>query len=110
MGLRRASLWGRSYTMAAVNGRQGSWTQRVWLLGAVVGVALAACSDGSSSESLGQASQALTLAQQRVLGFESVGAPSTDWTTSSGTLSQSTRHVEGAKSLAIANGGNAEIT
>ncbi len=96
--------------MAAANGRQGSWARRLWLLGVSVALALAACSDQSSTvESVGEASQALTSTQARILGFESVGSGSTDWTTTSGTLSQSTRHVEGAKSLAIASGGNAEI-
>ena len=96
--------------MATANGRQASWARRLWLLGAAVGMALVACSDQASPpEVVGQSSQALTSAQQRILGFESVGAGSTDWTTTSGTLSQSTRHAEGSGSLAIANGGNAEI-
>jgi hypothetical protein len=95
--------------MAVASMRQVPWVRRLWLIGLAIGFALAACSDRSSPESLGHTSQALTAAQQRIFGFEAVGPGSSDWTTSSGTLSQSTRHVEGSSSLAIANGGNAEI-
>src|SRR5690349_21010757 len=96
--------------MAGGNGRVGSWARQVALTIAGLGVALAACSsEPTSHESVGSSSQALTSAQQRILGFESVGSGSTDWSTNSGTLSQSTRRVEGARSLAIASGGNAEI-
>lgn len=95
--------------MAGDNGRVVSWARQVGITIAGLGVALAACSsEPTSHESVGSSSQALTSAQQRILGFESVGSGSTGWTTNAGTLSQSTRHVEGAKSLAIANGGNAE--
>lgn len=96
--------------MACENRRLASWARHVGLCIAGLGVALAACSsEPTSGESLGSSSQALTSSQQRILGFESVGSGSSDWTSSAGTLTQSTRHVEGASSLAIANGGNAEI-
>jgi hypothetical protein len=49
--------------MLMANGRQVSWVRRLWLVGAAVGVALAACSDGSSPESVGQTSQTLTAVQ-----------------------------------------------
>src|SRR5687767_10946767 len=91
-------------------GRLKVWTRRIGLLLATAVVCLVACSGDQRSEALGVVSQSLTAAQQRVLGFESVGAGSTDWSTSSGALSQSTRHVEGARSLAIANSGNTTIT
>jgi hypothetical protein len=94
--------------MATANGRQPIWARRLWLIGLAITFALAACSDQSSRESVGQTSQALTSSQQRILGFEAVGPGITDWTTNSGTLSQSTRHVEGSASLAVANGGNAD--
>lgn len=68
-----------------------------------------ACSVQSPSESVGLRSQALSSSQQRILGFESVGPGSNDWTTSSGVIAQSVRRVEGSGSLAIANGGNAEL-
>jgi hypothetical protein len=92
-------------------GRLTVWTRRIGLLLATAVACLAACSgDQRSSEALGVVSQKLTASQQRILGFESVGAGSSDWAASSGTLSQSTRHVEGAASLAIANSGNTTIT
>jgi len=97
--------------MATANGRQGSWARRFWLLRAAVGVALAACSDQGSShsteaESLGTSAQALTAVQTRILGFESTA----DWATTAGSLSLSSNHIEGAKSLAVANSGNAVIS
>jgi RHS repeat-associated protein len=85
--------------------------RRWWLLLGAAVVCLVACSgDQSSSEALGVTTQKLTASQQRILGFESVGAGSTDWSASSGTLSQSTRLVEGVGSLAIASSGNTTIT
>jgi RHS repeat-associated protein len=97
--------------MLREKGRMASWGRRAWLGIAAFGVFLAACSsDQGAREIVGSASQALTSVQQRVLGFEAVGSGSTDWTTSSGTLSQSARHADGSGSLAIAHGGNATIT
>src|SRR3954469_3714459 len=87
----------------------GWWTG----LRAVVAVAglLAACSDqgssqGTDAESLGTSAQALTAVQTRILGFESTA----DWSATTGSLSLSSNHVEGAKSLAVANSGNAVIS
>lgn len=97
--------------MVGGNGRLTVWTRRLWLLLGTAAVCLAACSgDQSSPDALGVASQMLTASQQRVLGFESVGAGSADWSATSGTVSQSTRHVEGAGSLAVASSGNTTIT
>lgn len=93
-----------------VQRRMGAWVRRLWLAGAAVGLVLIACSDRSSSESVGDSSQALTSAQSRILGFESVGSASSDWTATSGNVTQSGRFVEGAGSLAIANSGNTIIT
>src|SRR5688572_21266974 len=61
--------------MIGDSGRLGWWARRLWLLGATIGVAVAACSgDQRGGERLGSASHALTTEQQRILGFESVGA------------------------------------
>lgn len=81
-----------------------------WLAIAALGIGQFACSEQLAGEALGASSQALTAPQARVLGFESVGAGASDWTTNSGIVSQSVRHVEGAGSLAIANGGNSVLT
>jgi RHS repeat-associated protein len=97
--------------MIGGNGRVAFWTRRMWLLIGTVVIGLAACSaDQAGSEGVGVATQLLTASQQRILGFESVGAGSTDWVAGTGSLSQSTRHVEGTGSLAIANSGNTTIT
>lgn len=71
---------------------------------------LFACSERPATEALGVSTQALTTTQARVLGFESVGTGASDWTTSSGTISHSSRRLEGAGSLAISNGGNSVLT
>src|SRR5688572_10183407 len=97
--------------MMGDSGRLVWWARRLWLLAATIGVALAACSgDQRGGERLGSASQALTTEQQRILGFEAVGGGSADWTSTSGSISQSSQHIEGNGSLAIANSGNTTIT
>lgn len=97
--------------MIADGVRLVSLARRLWLLATAVAVALAACSsDQRGDELVGSASQDLTTDQQRILGFESIGGGSSDWTSTSGSISQSSQHVEGNGSLAIANSGNATIT
>lgn len=97
--------------MVAESGCSVSWLRRLWLSAVGVAIVLAACSSGHPlGERVGSTSQALTPAQQRILGFESVGGGSADWTSTSGTLSQSTQHVEGSGSLAISNSGSTTIT
>lgn len=97
--------------MVSANGRLMFWARRLWLLIGTIAVCLAACSgDQRGLEALGVVSQSLTTAQQRILGFEAVGAGSSDWSASTGALSQSLRHVEGNGSLAIANSGSTTIT
>jgi hypothetical protein len=86
-----------------------NWTRRVGLLGGFGVMAAQACSAPAPSESLGALSQSLSATQTRILGFESVGSGSTDWTTTTGSVSQSTRHVEGLRSLAFGNGTSAQI-
>jgi RHS repeat-associated protein len=86
--------------------RSGGWVRRFAFVSLVIAIAVAACGDSrSGNESVGAVTGALSTDQQRVLGFESVS----DWTTTSGSLASSNRHVEGAHSLAISNGGNSEI-
>jgi len=86
--------------------------KKIWGLALWMGVAVAACSDQSipdETEQTARAAQALTTDQSRVLGFESVGLGSNDWSATSGVLSSSERRVEGSRALGIANGGNSEI-
>jgi len=78
-------------------------------LSGFVVTAVQACSAPAPSEDVGARSQSLSASQARILGFESVGSGSTDWSTTTGTVSQSTRHVEGVRSLAFANGTSAQI-
>ncbi|HEY5955083.1 MAG TPA: hypothetical protein VIV60_00970, partial [Polyangiaceae bacterium] len=54
-----------------------------------------------------QATAALTASQQRVLGFE---APTTDWSSPTGIISQSSTHSEGSASLGVRVSGWTEIT
>jgi hypothetical protein len=50
------------------------------------------------TESIGSSSEALSAAQTRVLGFESVAGAGGDWAASNAKLQSGTQHIEGAKS------------
>jgi hypothetical protein len=70
---------------------------KFWWIGCAF--AVAACAGAEPSEEhVGEASQALTALQARVLGFE---APATDWTAAGRTIGQSTTRTEGALALSV---------
>lgn len=72
------------------------------------GVACLACSSaGGTDEVVVQQRAALSPGQVRVLGFES---PVADWSSPTGTLSQSSTHSQGSASLAVRNSGWTEIS
>jgi hypothetical protein len=94
----------------AEGGRSLHWVRQALFLAVTAAIAVAACSSDQRQERPGSATQALTTEQQRILGFEFVSTGSPDWTATSGLVSQSSQHVEGAGSLAISNSGNTTIT
>ncbi|HVY29587.1 MAG TPA: lectin-like protein [Polyangiaceae bacterium] len=73
--------------------------------GLTLGLLAMACGSQSRDESVGAARQALTAAQQRVLGFET---PLTDW--SGGAIASSAIRSEGAAALALSPKGYTELT
>ncbi len=76
---------------------------RIWCGGALL---LLACSGVEPGENVGVANEALTATQQRVLGFE---APTQDWSSPSGTLSQSSIVAQGSAALGVLPNGWTEI-
>lgn len=62
---------------------------------------------GFGKESVGTLGAALTAAQESVLGFE---APTTEWTRTNGSISESTVVTQGSKSLSVNPNGWTELT
>ncbi len=85
--------------MSQHRGIQGAF----WIWTTSLLLALAGCSGDSvttgTDENLGQTQLALSSEQLRILGFE---APTSDWTTTVGTLAEAPVHSQGQKALAVA--------
>ncbi len=82
--------------------QHGIITKAFWFWTTSLLLAVVGCSGDSvttgSDENVGQAQLALRTEQLRILGFE---APTSDWTTTLGTLSDAPVHSQGQKALAV---------